>query len=149
MTHPIDQLLIELADQLGTGPLQLDDDGATILVFDGIEVILAREADHLLVFAKLGEAPDDNIEFVEALLAANLFWRETGGATLSLEPHSRLILLATRLAVAEIESVDHLELQIETFALTVQAWQQTVNRLRDETGHAEQDPQLPAYANLA
>jgi hypothetical protein len=51
--------------------------------------------------------------------------------------------------VAEIESVDHLELQIETFALTVQAWQQTVNRLRDETGHAEQDPQLPAYANLA
>ncbi len=149
MTHPIDKLLIGLADQLGTGPLQLDDDGATILVFDGIEVILAREVDHLLLFARLGEAPDDNIEFVEALLAANLFWRETGGATLSLEPHSRVILLATRWAAAELESVDHLELQVETFALTAQAWQQTVHRLRDETGQAAQDPQLPAYANLA
>lgn len=131
---PIDALLAALAEKTGIDPLLVGEDGVSILSFDEVDVLLARDEQALILFARLGMAPQGDSDFLEALLAANLFWQETGGATLSLEPYSRTVVMARRLVRTELDSVDTVEAAIETLARSAIEWTRTIHGLAGASG---------------
>ena len=59
------------------------------------------------------------------LLAANLFWLESDGATLSLEPISGEVLLARKLDSREL-TVDGLREALDGFANAVDYWRERI-----------------------
>jgi len=126
-------LLASLADRLGVGPLVDDEDHVSVFSFEGVDTLVASDDQAFTLFARLGEAPRDDAEFLESLLAANLFWQDTAGATLSLEPFSRMVILAVRQPVTEIHSVEALESAIEVFAQSAMAWMRTIERLHQDS----------------
>ncbi|NBU89563.1 MAG: CesT family type III secretion system chaperone, partial [Betaproteobacteria bacterium] len=122
-------MLAEFGERLGIGPLTFDDDQTAAIAFsEDLIVLLSLEEDALLTYAKVGTALDGNAEFAEALLSANLFWEDTRGATVSLEPFSRAILLALRTPADSIASPQVLESHLEAFAELAQEWQQIIQR---------------------
>jgi Tir chaperone protein (CesT) family len=78
-TKKIADLWQELGKEVGLDGLQLDENGACTLVFDGrVPVNSAIMEDAVVLHASLGVAPGDRREaFLEMLLAANLFWLES------------------------------------------------------------------------
>lgn len=91
------QLIAEFGRQCGIDDMRPDDDGTVDLELeDGVTLTLQLNADgdHLLLFTTVGlvgEAVGGDL--LLELLSANLFGRETGGATLSLEPGTGQIVL--------------------------------------------------------
>lgn len=137
-------LLASLADRLGVGPLAADEDHVSVFSFEGIDVLVAPDDQAFTLFTRLGEAPRDDVEFLESLLAANLFWQDTAGATLSLEPFSRMVILAVRQPVADMYSVEALESAIEVFAQSALAWVRTIERLHQESPSDRSSPIVPS-----
>ena len=135
------EALAALADKLGVAPLATGEDQVSILSFDEVDILITSDEQSLTVFARLGTAPQNDSDLLEALLAANLFWQETGGATLSIEPYSRGIIMAQKVAAAEVFSVDSLEAAIENFARYAIEWSRTIDRLA--SGAAEASVALP------
>jgi hypothetical protein len=121
-------LLTALADRLGVGPVTADDDHVSVFSFGEIDVLVSADDQSLTIFARLGEAPRGDAEFLESLLEANLFWQDTGGATLSLEPFSRMVLLALRWTPVQADSLEALESAI--------VWTRTIDRLRRDSASA-------------
>jgi hypothetical protein len=94
----------------------------TLQFDESVTVVLSAEDDDLVVFGRLGEAPTQSQTFLENLLSANLFWRDTQGATLSLDPDTRAVLIAQRLPERAWREVDDLRQAIERFAHLQQSW---------------------------
>ncbi|MFO1058430.1 MAG: type III secretion system chaperone [Dongiaceae bacterium] len=94
----MDEALRAYGDAVGLGPLATDANGTCTLEFDGrLEVTLASDPDRarVVLWLVLGALPESGrAEAMEALLRANLFWRETGGATLSLMPQGGDVVMA-------------------------------------------------------
>ena len=128
-TTPVPLMIAELFERLGLGQAPADSDGVSVLSFDEVDVLLSVDEQAIVIFSRVGEAPADSPAFLEALLAANLFWQDSGGATLSLEPFSRAVILARRLAFAELGSVDQLELELESFAQSAVTWLRSIPQL--------------------
>jgi hypothetical protein len=118
------ELLAGLAEQLGLETLLSDEEDMALLEFDDAPAInLALEEDGgITLTAYLGEAPKGNLELAEELLASNLNWRDTDGATLSMERQSRGVFLARRWAVAELVDGQGLSAALEQFILLAQHW---------------------------
>jgi hypothetical protein len=120
-----EQMLVNLGLHWGIeselpGP---DQEMTLTLQFDeSVTVVLSAEDDDLVVFGRLGEAPTHSKTFLENLLSANLFWRDTHGATLSLEPDTRAVLIAQRLPERDWREVEDLRQAIERFAHVQQSW---------------------------
>ena len=125
----LDSTLAEFAQKLGIGPLARGKDGVSVLSFDEIDVLLTTDNASLTLFTRVGVAPEGDADLLDALLAANLFWQETGGATLSLEPYSRVVIMAQRLAAAEVMSSEALEAAVETFTHSAMEWKTTISHL--------------------
>jgi hypothetical protein len=136
-TQRLDSLLSALAQKLGIDPFATGEDGVSVLAFEGIDVLLTTDEQSMTLFARLGTALEGDTDLLEALLAANLFWQETGGATLSLEPYSRVVVIAQRLASSELASIEMLEAAIEAFARTAIEWTRTIGSLGASEGAAE------------
>lgn len=133
MTTAIRNLLDELARQHGEARFPgAADAAASFLVGNDVEVFVAAEEDAIVLYARVGDAPEGNAEFAEELLASNLFWRDTEGATLALERYTRAILLARRHPATEFSSADALDAEIDRFAALVARWQRTIERLLAE-----------------
>ena len=123
-TQP-EQMLLNLGKQWGIEPeLPGPDQEMTLtLQFDqSVTVVLSAEDDELVVFGRLGEAPAHSVTFLENLLSANLFWRDTQGATLSLDLDTRAVLMAQRLPERVWREVDDLRQAIERFANLQHYW---------------------------
>jgi len=140
-------LLATLADRLGVGPITADDDHVSVFSFGEIDVLVSADDQSLTIFARLGEVPRGDAEFLESLLEANLFWQDTGGATLSLEPFSRMVLLALRWTPVQADSLEALESAIEAFAESAIVWTRTIDRLRQDSASAPSTA-TPAPADL-
>lgn len=97
MTQESEALIGELGKALGIEGLAFDAEGVCDLVFDeAITVRLAQDAaaDRVLAVSAVGRIGDDGGEaMLENLLAANLFWSGTGGATIAAEPDGTLALM--------------------------------------------------------
>ena len=140
-------MISALADRLGLGPVAAGEDGVSIFSFEEVDVLVAADEEAITLFARLGEAPSqEDAGFAESLLSANLFWRDTDGATLSLEPFSRIVILARRLPVTALASEQALEAALERFAQSAIDWTRTVDRLRrgGADGVSAQPPHPPS-----
>lgn len=133
MIPAVRSLLDDLARKHGLGEFPAAADAAaSFLVNDDVEVFVAAEDDAVVLYARIGDAPEGNPEFLEELLASNLFWRDTDGATLALERYTRAILLARRYAAAELPGADALDAEVDGFAAVVARWRQVIDVLRRE-----------------
>lgn len=91
-------LISALGQALGEASLQMDDEGLAFLPLSN-EFFLHLQADPdrrcFIGFAVVGSLPvQPPVSLLKQLLQANRFWRETGGATLSLDEEQppRLVL---------------------------------------------------------
>lgn len=113
---------IELAD------LAPDDEGYCCLSFDELTTHLQydAEADEVLLFIRLGEIDDDEPTMLyEAMLAANLFWQGTGGATLALQPEDGMVYLniSRPMRVLDVRGFEKL---LERFIEAAEHWQEQI-----------------------
>jgi hypothetical protein len=143
-------LLNELAAALGLPALLDDDEDLLILNFDdapALSVSLDRD-DALVVAACLGVAPPADPEFLEELLAANLMFRDTEGAALSLERQTRQVFLARRWSTLELEAVQGLERAVREFLALADVWQQALPRLASAADAAGEPGAHPLAGTL-
>jgi hypothetical protein len=97
------QLLDTFGRSIGLAGAAPDADGYCAMSFDDLVVHLQYDDDTVTIFSRLGEVDEDRTEGIYAmLLAANLFWQGAKGATLSVEPDSRLAFIADRRPVAQL-----------------------------------------------
>ncbi|WLQ16292.1 type III secretion system chaperone [Hahella aquimaris] len=95
-------ILADLGSSIGLPDFHLKDEQPAQLVFDDNIVVnfeLCPSEMFLIVYSSLGEivdASNHTLEFINAryklLLAANLFWRNTGGATVGLSDDGLAIM---------------------------------------------------------
>ena len=129
---PFESLLADLGNELKIGPLTLDAGGYVQLCFEEDLVVMIKvqeEPPTLTLFCRVGEAPDNHPEFAEELLSSNLFWRDTAGATLSLERYSRSVILATQFSTASLESEGVFAREMKAFIESCREWILTIPRL--------------------
>ena len=150
MISPLRILLDEFARKHGHARFPATvDEAASVTVTDDVEVFVAIEREALVLYARVGDAPEGNAEFAEELLASNLFWRDTEGATLALERYTRAILLARRHPATEFSDADALDAEIDRFAALVARWRTVIQRLREEHAAAVEPATLFTPSQLA
>jgi hypothetical protein len=129
-------LINDLGLRLEIPELRLEDDGAVHLGFDGdLAVMIDQDPrfDGLVFSAAVGTVPENNPEFVENLLVSNLFWQNTAGATLGLDPETRRAILAQVIPAGRLHSVEALEAELTEFVATASRWQEAIVRLAEVT----------------
>lgn len=117
----------EMARGAGVEPLRPDADGTVALTVDGVPMKLTcREGapDDVYCHAEAGSVaglayPD---RVLEDALAANFFWRGTGGGTLSILPGTDTLMLGDRRDAAYFETADDLRGYLADFARQVRDW---------------------------
>ena len=105
----------------------------TLELDEGLSVTLSAEGGQLIAFARLGQAPENDVTLMEALLSANLFWRGTAGATLSLDPETRSVYMAQALPQACLADMALLNEAVEHFVALQETW---ANALPSLTVHS-------------
>lgn len=117
----------EMARGAGVEPFRPDADGTVALTVDGVPMKLTcREGapDDVYCHAEAGSVaglayPD---RVLEDALAANFFWRGTGGGTLSILPGTDTLMLGDRRDAAYFETADDLRGYLADFAQQVRDW---------------------------
>lgn len=139
-----DRLMAALGLQVGITDLGLDDADCCTLSFDATVVNFEADAEthRLFLYVDVGDAPEHLPEALyRDLLAANLLWRGTGGATLSLDEARRRFVLAHAVPVERISEVDFVE-TVERFADIAESWTRRVAEI--ETHPDAEIAPLPA-----
>ena len=129
-----DYFLDRLGELLGV-KLQHYEDGYLAFAFDNnLTFLLKHETrpDGLVLFCKVGEAPLDDAEFCEELLASNLFWCGTGGATLSLERYSRHVILARYFPEQLLAEIELCMEEMRKFFDYAEKWQDIIVTLVEQ-----------------
>lgn len=139
------ELLSGLAERLGLETLLADEEDMALLEFeDAPPINLSLEEDGgIALTVYLGDAPEGDLELAEELLASNLNWRDTDGATLSMERHSRGVFLARRWTIAELGDVQGLSSAVEQFIVLAQRWIATFPHLRTLVTEPSNAPLAP------
>ena len=117
-------LIAELGQSLGAPDLSAGDDGYVGLKIDEIDIHIQYEAegDAVVLFARLQEIePDRRDAIYSMLLAANLFWSGTQGATFSADFNTGRVFLADRRPRAALDP-EALTGWIERFADVAGHW---------------------------
>lgn len=100
-------LITDLGQHLYLSDFCADDQGYIAINF-GTQVVHLQyddQLDEVVVFARAGKIqPERMQETCTALLAANLFWQGTQGATFSVEPGTGIIFLADRKALVVLNA---------------------------------------------
>lgn len=136
-------LLKEFSLQEEIEPLQLDDDNYCVLVSADEHVVHLRfDNTHgtFIAFGSIGTLSDDE-EVVQrelrALLAANLMWQDTMGATITLAPESNTVLLQ-QMWLPEQATVEKFNAFLQSFVLLMDFWEKRFLSLDDELMESEQ-----------
>lgn len=101
-------VLSALRHALDMPQLQADADGICQITIDDRFVVNVGWREPLAVwFAPVGTLePPGRSHVLTALLQANMFWRETGGATLALSTDGETVILAYQAPVADLSQED-------------------------------------------
>lgn len=141
-------LIAELGQSLGAAGMAAGEDGYVGLKIDAHELHVQYDADEdqVVLFARLQEADADRRDAIYAmLLAANLFWQGTRGATFSADFDTGRIFLADRRQRAGLD-VESLAAWIEGFADVAAYWRERIEAANDggplRTGGGD-DPGTP------
>ena len=135
------QLLNGFGETLGVGPLALaEHTDSCVLVFDDaliVNIEFDAQTGRLVLSSYLHELPAIGAELVlRELLAANLYWHRTGGATLCLEEGTGGVLLTYAHSVSDLDAAS-LEALVQNFTHQAERW---TRRLAETT----QSPQVQA-----
>ena len=117
-------LVSDFGAKVGMPDMAADDEGYIAISFDDRVFHLQYEtdADRIVVFTKLGEVEVDRlVEIYSMLLAANMFWQGTNGATFSVEPDLGTVFLADRRAASTL-NLDGLSDWLEGFINITEYW---------------------------
>jgi len=126
-------LIAELGQSLGAADMAAGEDGYVGLKIDDHEVHVQYEAedDEVVLSARLQEADPDRREAVYAmLLAANVFWQGTRGATFGADFDTGRIFLADRRPRSALD-VESLSTWIEGFADVAAYWRERIAAAND------------------
>lgn len=121
-----ERLVAALGSRIGLDTLALDPEtNSTVLVFDG-NVIVTLEYDtraaRLVFSSYLGELPVVGAEpALRELMAANLYWHRTRGATLCLEEGTGGIILAYAHPIGDLDA-DRIEAVLENVVNEAERW---------------------------
>lgn len=97
----------DFGGKVGMPDMAADGEGYIAISFDDRTIHLQYETDEdrVVVFTKMGEAEVDRlVEIYSMMLAANLFWQGTNGATFSVEPDTGTVFLADRKSAAVLDA---------------------------------------------
>ncbi|HMR30297.1 MAG TPA: type III secretion system chaperone [Geminicoccaceae bacterium] len=136
-----ERLLAAVGQQIGIAELALDDAGCCALSFDDVVVNFEADAEseRLFLYAEVGDAPEGLAEALyRDILAANLLWQGTGGATLSLDAAGRRFVLGHAVPVGRIGEVDFVT-TVERFVDIAETWRRRIA----ETGPQSAEPIVP------
>lgn len=119
-------LLSALGETLRIPELAFDEDGGCTLIFDDeldMHLLLDEERQSIIFHSLVGtlHGRPDRAQWCEMLLEANLFWSDTGGATLALEPVGGDVFLLRALNPEGLESVSFQD-EMEYFVETALRW---------------------------
>lgn len=115
-----------------------DAEGYCAMSFDELVVHFQYDSEDnsLTLFSRIGIADEDRLEGIYAmLLAANMFWQGTKGATLSVEPEGQMVFIADRRDVAYLSDASFRE-WLGAFVNIAEYWS---DRLADVNGGAPLD----------
>ncbi|WP_295540867.1 type III secretion system chaperone [uncultured Thiohalocapsa sp.] len=134
LTH-VNQLLADFGRQLTLNDLSIGEEtNSCLLVFED-DIVLNIEYDDVqerLVFSVyLGEIPDTGCEpLLRELLAANLYWHRTRGATLSLETGTNGIILAYAHTLVGLDTAA-LATIVENLVAEAESWRARIRERAD------------------
>ena len=117
-------LIAELGQSIGAADMAAGDDGYVGLKIDDrdLHVQYEPEDDVVVLLARLQEVePDRRAEIYSMMLAGNVFWKATRGATFSADFDTGRIFLADRRDRAGMD-LESLSSWIERFANVVALW---------------------------
>jgi len=104
----LQEWLGELGRDVGIPDIGLDENNYCAVILDGYIVVslhFEEDTGELIFYTHLCALPHQNRESIYAmLLEGNYFWRETGGATLSIDREGNTVLLAYATPVAVMNS---------------------------------------------
>lgn len=132
---------------IGLDGLSLDDQGYCCLRFDDLDTHLQydQESDHLVVFARLGKLEEEaKADGCAWMMAANLFWAGTNGATLALQPSVNLVFIQAKVLVQGLES-ERFQSWMEAFVGAADRWVGNLEKLNTGESLAgdEEPPPTP------
>jgi hypothetical protein len=121
-------LMRALGAEVGIPDLALDEAHCCTLAFDSVAVNfeLDESSEQLFLYASLGPMPAAGSRVYEQLLEGNLLWKDTGGATLSLDREGGRVMLHQVLAAERLSEVDF-KAAVEEFVNVAEAWTQRVS----------------------
>ncbi|MFY0478486.1 type III secretion system chaperone [Achromobacter marplatensis] len=125
MMSDYEKLIAKLGKALNMPDMAPDEDGYLMLKVDDqfVHMQLDAEADEIILYAILQEVePDRQLEIYARLLTANTFWKETGGATLSIDEASGRVLLGRVLPLRSLDEVEF-DVALGRFTDTVTHWE--------------------------
>jgi len=132
-------LMRSLGADVGIPDLALDEAHCCTLAFDSVVVNfeLDESSGQLFFYANLGPMPAAGSRVYEQLLEGNLLWKDTGGATLSLDREGSRVMLQQGLPAERLSELDF-KAAVEQFVNVAEAWTQRVSEgaaaPRDEGG---------------
>ena len=141
-------LIAELGQSLGLADMAAGEDGYVGLTIDDHEIHIQHEAedDEVILFARLPAVdPDRQAPIYAMLLAANVFWQGTRGATFSADFDTGRVFLADRRALDRL-TAETLSAWIEQFANVAMHWRARIQDANDG-GPLTTDPVVPGEAS--
>lgn len=122
----LELLLAEFGRRMGVRDLALIDD-ACCLNMDSLPVVIEFDAseERMLVYSPLG-VPDDSVELFKYLLGANLFWKKTRGATLSLDGKTGRVVLMRGVSLDGLDE-PAFEAFLEEFVNNADSWRRALD----------------------
>ncbi|MBS0643373.1 MAG: type III secretion system chaperone [Acetobacteraceae bacterium] len=147
-------VLRDLGAGIGLPELAPDDDGYCCLkIGEQITVSMQYESEeqNLVLFARLCAIdPVFREEAYEMLLAGNLFWAQTGGATLAVEPAGGEVMLQAKESTAALD-LPRFNRMLQSFVDTGEAWIARLKPFAATPSETAEEPEyrLPAYVTLA
>jgi hypothetical protein len=132
-------LMRALGADVGIPDLALDEAHCCTLAFDSVVVNFEfdESSEQLFLYASLGPMPAAGSRVYAQLLEGNLLWKDTGGATLSLDRKGGRVMLHQGLPAERLSEVDF-KAAVEQFVNVAEAWTQRVSegaaQPREEAG---------------
>lgn len=127
------ELISDLAERAQVqGGIDIDDENRCFMEFDDMGVIIqgVDETSQVLLISAIGEPPPERLEgLYRELLAANHLFKETSGATLSVDPEDGWVYLCKILPYAAVDG-DAFVAELGNYVNAVAGWRTRIKDFR-------------------
>ncbi|WP_299009080.1 type III secretion system chaperone [uncultured Shewanella sp.] len=119
--------LTDYAASVGMDNIQLDKNGYCCLNFKEdllLNIQWHKNSERVVFYIHCGVLTEDgNIEIYRDLLGANLFWQDSGGATLAVDKESNEVWLMDKKLLASFDNVNDFSRYITSIVNIAEQWQ--------------------------